>query len=79
MTAPVRDLFTRPTLRTAMPATDGKPHCWRDRDHDDGNACALAYTPNMHEDLLSRSPGCAGCWAGINAAVLYYQYRERRL
>lgn len=79
MTGPVRDMFTRPSLPTAQPSSEGRPVCWRDLSHDDGNACALCYTADMQQDLLSRSPGCEGCWAGINAAVLYYTYKGRRL
>lgn len=76
MTGPLRDLWHRPT---AQPAASGRPACWRDREHDDGQCCALCYTPQMQQGLLRRSPGCAGCWAGINAAALYYAYREPRL
>ncbi len=79
MTGPVRELLTVSTLRTAQPVPKGRPPCWRARDHDDGNACALAYTPKMQEDLIAKSPGCEACWAGVNAAALYYQYKERRL
>lgn len=79
MTGPVRDLFKRATLRTGEPAPEGRPECWRDRESDNGKACALTYTPKMQQDLLKRSPGCAGCWAGINSAALYYQYKGCKL
>ena len=76
MTGPARALLTRSSMQTGQPVSEGRPSCWRDLAHDDGRACALAYTPNMQESLISRSPGCAGCWAGINAAVLYYMFRK---
>lgn len=79
MTGPARDPFARTGRPTAQPVSEGVPSCWRGRDDDDGAACALAYTPEMQQHLLSRSSGCEGCWAGVNAAWHYYSLKERRL
>jgi hypothetical protein len=76
MTGPARELLMEPTLRTGQPTPKGRPVCWRPRECDDNAACALAYTPRMQADLLQKSPGCEGCFAGINAAALYYQFRK---
>jgi hypothetical protein len=76
VTGPARDLLTRSGLRTAQPQAAGRPPCWRDLAHDDGQSCALCYTADMQQGLLHKSPGCEGCWAGINAAALYYTYRK---
>lgn len=76
MTGPARSLLTRSTLRTGHPVPAGRPDCWRDHAADDGAACALCYTISMQQDLLSKSPGCCGCWAGVNAAALYYQFHK---
>lgn len=78
MTGPARAFLTRSTLPSTQPGhprPDGRPSCWRDREHDDGACCALTYTPAMQRDLLDKSPGCADCWAGVNAAVLYHKFR----
>jgi hypothetical protein len=61
-----------PEFRTGMNRHTDKPLCWRAED--DGTACVAAATPDLHEQLMETTPGCAFCKAGQRAAWLYWTY-----